>query len=276
MSDLGAQLKDHYDSITVLFEPEDVIEGRVPITLQRRLYPTVRTRVLAAVTAAVLVLLLVGGVAWLVANRDDPVEPAEQPTLVTTPQTAPPTAAASPATSAPQATLAPPVAAAIAYGTEGWQRHELDPEVFSPGAFVTEIIEWNGALIAVGAELQEGRDHPAAWFSSDGVSWVRAAQETEVSRGGLMTAVVPVNGGLVAVGTGRGSEGGQAPPRVWLSEDGTTWAEVSVSIGGPSGFQDVAFFGDTLVAVGSVGETPLSRLPDLSHACQELSRRGSR
>ena len=259
MSDLGTQLRDHYDSVTVLIEPEDVIEGRVPITLhRRRRYPTLRTRVLAAATAAVLVLLLVGGVAWLVANRDDPIEPAEQTTLVTTPQTVPPTTAASPATSAP------PVAAVIAYEAEGWQRHDLDPEVFSPGVFITEIIEWNGALIAVGAELQEGRDHPAAWFSSDGVSWVRAAQETEVSSAGVMTAVVPWSGGLVAVGSGRGSEGGQAPPRVWLSEDGTTWAEASVSIVGPSGLQDVAYFGDTLVAVGSIGETPLSRLPDLS------------
>lgn len=66
MSDLGTQLRDHYDSVITLIDPEDIIEGRVARALER---PPVRSPLrgrpgwIAALTTAVAVLIVVGGVA---------------------------------------------------------------------------------------------------------------------------------------------------------------------------------------------------------------------
>ena len=35
MPDLGTQLRDHYDSVVTLIDPEDIIEGRAARVLQR-------------------------------------------------------------------------------------------------------------------------------------------------------------------------------------------------------------------------------------------------
>lgn len=66
MPDLGTQLRDHYDSVITLVDPEDIIEGRVARALER---PPVRSPLrgrpgwIAALTTAVAVLIVVGGVA---------------------------------------------------------------------------------------------------------------------------------------------------------------------------------------------------------------------
>jgi hypothetical protein len=107
----------------------------------------------------------------------------------------------------------------------------------------------------------------AAWTSSDGVSWTRAADTAAMDIGpcwdgsetafcGGMHAVSATGGGFVAVGYVRTatSPGGRPRPAAWRSPDGLTWTRDGggLETGASDGFlTDVTAGGFGVVAVGT-------------------------
>jgi len=128
-----------------------------------------------------------------------------------------------------------------------------DPNV----AFSTDGINWTGATLpvaehaivedAVGSGLGfviVGRDgqpdkfsdaientppppgvgRPAAWISSDGLTWTEATVEGDRVAGAQLSRVVAVRSGLIAVGIESTADEGAQTLTSWFSSDGATWS----------------------------------------------------
>jgi hypothetical protein len=204
----------------------------VRATLQASILPDRRRGWLAALVSAMAVLVLVGGVAWLVA------EPGPG-----TPVTATPPGVASTSLS--------------------WSRVPYSEEAFGSGfeQSMSSVTVGGPGLVAVGGVDQRA----AVWTSPDGIEWSRIPHDNEVfggevgpsSGGSFMEDVTAGGPGLVAVG--------QSEPNaaVWTSVDGITWSRVphdDAVFGGEVGpifggaqMHSVTVGGPGLVAVGSDG-----------------------
>lgn len=118
------------------------------------------------------------------------------------------------------------------------------------GATTTE-----SGIVVVGTDHSDGTARPAAWLSTDGDSWERAAVRSARSSSAVMKRVIESNDGLVAVGYE--ADGADWDAAVWTSGDGgATWGRVphDESVFGGTGKQEmrsVATTGGTLVAVGA-------------------------
>lgn len=87
----------------------------------------------------------------------------------------------------------------------------------------------SGRLVAVGLDSTSGHDRPAAWSSTDGLTWqrVRLSPALEVSR---ESRLVKVSGGpLGFFATGSATGDGTPVPVLWRSSDGHSWAQVATS-----------------------------------------------
>jgi hypothetical protein len=187
---------------------------------------------LVALASAAAVLVLVGGVAWLM-----PSPISETPVAATPPN--------------------------ISSASLTWSRLPYSEEAFGDGfeQAMSSVTVGGPGLVAVGGIDQRA----AVWTSPDGITWSRTPHDDEVfggevgpSSGGSFMSSVTVGGpGLVAVG--------QSEPNaaVWTSQVGISWSrnphddavfggEVGLVFGG-AGMSSVTVGGPGLVAVGSDG-----------------------
>ena len=225
------------ETITEPVGPEPLHPLRVKEPRPRRAGQRRPPRWVYAVAAAVATVLLIGafGVAILLLGNESEVIDTP-PTVVTTLPPITPTTASPPTTTAP---LPPRAAPTVAFAAEGWQRHDVSPDAFGNEQFlfITEIVEWNGRLHAVGSAAGGvPSERPIIWASEDGVEWTRTFVG---SREDFITAVIPGGPGLVAVGYSA---------TVWVSGDGVTWVESRLDI---PDMRDITVVDDRLFAVAS-------------------------
>ena len=250
---LEAQLREYsvyVGSLSAPVELEEILHeptGSEPMRPIRLGEPRRRPpRWLYGVAAGVATVLLIGafGVTILLLGNESEVIDTP-PTVVTTLPETPSTTASPPTTTAPPV---PPAAPTVAFAAEGWQRHDVSSDAFGNERFfhITEIVEWNGRLYAVGTTADKRRQ-PVTWASDDGVEWTRTFVG---SREDNIMAVIPGGPGLVAVG-----HRSVAPTPVWVSEDGVTWVESRLDI---PNMRDITVVDDRLLAVASLGHEPIS------------------
>jgi hypothetical protein len=132
--------------------------------------------------------------------------------------------------------------AIVAHSDNGtvWKRVDL-PATEQP--IVRDVASYAGGFVIVGRDGQPdgeaspshpaivpGVGRPAAWLSSDGVSWTAAAVEGDRVQGATLAQVLIGSGGLFAVGINRptdwyplGQYDAGAVVAAWASTDGTSW-----------------------------------------------------
>jgi hypothetical protein len=90
---------------------------------------------------------------------------------------------------------------------------------------------------------------PAVATSKDGLTWIWRVLAGSQPSGSAMSGVAAGRHGFIAVGTGP-----TVQPAVWISADGSTWAEVSSATASTNGeLHDVAAGGGIYVTVGRDG-----------------------
>ncbi len=205
-----------------------------------------------AALAAVLVLIVVGGVALLIggdAGTSPVVTRPSSPNTTLPPATTlpaavvtttPPTTVASTITSQPL----PPVLVGI--------RVPHDEAIFGNGQ-MSSVAASEIGVVAVGTSRLADL-HSVVWVSLDGLTWTRLPlDESVLGRGTLMRSVAAYDGGFVEVGSD--DAGGDADAAVWVSPDGRGWTRVPHDESAFGGEADqfmisVAAFDGGLVAVG--------------------------
>jgi hypothetical protein len=255
--DIEATIRRHFEANDSLQTPigrTEIVERfntdarSVPVPARSRGYG-----VRVAVGAAVVTLILVGGVSLITQLKESPVADSVTPsTLVTPSVVVPPTVAPSP--SPPPATTPPTTSTAVltspVTAVGDWTRWPVDPDIFETGA-VLDVVAGGSGLIAVGsasASCGDGLDpcSGAVWLSEDGIVWDRLDDASGVFQdASSIQAVTAGDSGLVAVG-----DRASGDPLVWFSPDGMQWSR-SVLPNGKRAFDVVAT--DTgYVAVGFV------------------------
>ena len=127
---------------------------------------------------------------------------------------------------------------AVVYSADGrsWSRGSLPDD--SPSAIVNSVASRGVGFVTVGAVNvgpQPGTAVPAAWYSTDGLTWTRATVQDvpSLARGlhGEFGPLVAGSDGLVTCLSSREmGAGGWRFMYPWISTDGTTWGEASVDL----------------------------------------------
>jgi hypothetical protein len=133
--------------------------------------------------------------------------------------------------------------------------HSIDGQVWQSvalgaqfdDAYLDSLAAFEGGFVVVGGVGEasrfsetgfiQGVRRPAAWFSSDGLSWTAADVEGVEVAGGGLTHVLAGADGLTADGSG--AAGVVEGPARWASRDGRTWR-----VSGPIGWESI---GDSAV-----------------------------
>lgn len=178
---------------------------------------------LVATMSAAAVLILIGGIAWLLRSPGPDRSPASS----------------------------------VAAGSQTWSRVPHSQEVFGDGfeQAMNGVTAGGPGFVAVGQsgpdDDYEGR--AAVWTSVDGATWLRAPHDDAVFDGSAMHSVTAGGPGFVAVGT-------SDQAAVWTSPDGFVWSRVAddgAVFGGADGryvsMNSVTAGGPGLVAVGIEG-----------------------
>jgi hypothetical protein len=125
----------------------------------------------------------------------------------------------------------PDSAPVILHSTDGrtWTRVSL-PASFDR-AIMLDVTAFRDGFVVVGRDgqtdvpgpttLHLGR--PAAWISSDGLTWTAAQVEGSAVAGGELSAVVAGADGLFATSVNGPPPSGDAITGTWVSADGTSW-----------------------------------------------------
>ena len=228
MPDTATQIRDYYEAITLRVDPDEILEDSIePVVAPAFRSPWFRGPVVAT-GVAILVLLVIGGVAWLVGSDgedvvDDPAPVAtlQQPNTTIPADEAAPETNVTPVPATPGPTLAiPPPSDVLA---DQWAAVPLDQSVFPPGTDI-QVITWGGpGVVMIGRICGNDGCQSGVWTSPDGFAWGRTnpdfGPEAEVND-------VAVGGpGLVAVGRVTG-EDGFSNAAVWTSSDGQSWDRV--------------------------------------------------
>ncbi len=264
---LIVELGESSHSAPSFSELEELVEPTGPKSLPRsprRALVMRRPQWLAGLAAAMVVLLVIGGVAWLSQARTEDAPFVTQPPTPSV--TAPPTPNSS----------------------GGWMRIE-DEDAFPQRAeahspIINSVVVGGPGLVAVGSDSTSSRGGQtqgtapttvplgspgktaAVWVSTDGIDWARIPHDEAVFGGPedqFMNDVVTGGPGLVAVG------GAFRGALVWASTDGIAWSRVYEE-SGPS-INAVTVGGPGLVAVGreavwtSIDGLAWSRVPDESN-----------
>ena len=141
-----------------------------------------------------------------------------------------------------------------------WRWHDgqwtriVDPSLRATGRkAMRSVVAAGSELVAVGIDGPDTDPNAAAWRSANGVAWTKVPVPPPPESGGeQMTAAMPYQGGVIAVGqrgTADDSDGA-----VWWSRDSTHWKLVSDYVLGGLGNQwvrDVVNFHSELLVVGS-------------------------
>jgi len=187
----------------------------------------------SAVTAAAVVLLI-GGVAFLLRDSGGQSAPATSTPTTVAPATV--TETADPIT------------------TAGWSRVVDDDGVFggSGETGMASVTVGGPGLVAVG---RDGAD-AAVWTSVDGSVWSRIPNSESVFADASMSSVIASESLIVAVGAGDVPWAGKSRPGsaiVWTSLDGNSWTRVAFdeTVFGGATMADITAGGPGFVAVGS-------------------------
>lgn len=135
-----------------------------------------------------------------------------------------------------------------------WTRVSVDSEG-GHQTWMSSVVALDERLVAVGTDLLSGDADAAVWVSSDGLRWSRVPDD-EGALGGdgwqSMHAVAAFEGGVVAVGEDRNSDG-EHIGAVWVSSDGLSWSRVrgeSAFNGRSQTIRDVVAHASRIIAVG--------------------------
>lgn len=142
------------------------------------------------------------------------------------------------ASAASTATLGPaptPSSALSAWAGLKWSEGVLGTADGSGRRTIYDILPWNDGYVGVGTlsatDASGGPEISAGFFTSvDGVHWTIVQQgapltnDSEAVAVELPSRLVPMRNGLLAVGSNPGI--GQASPKLWRTDDGTTWNAV--------------------------------------------------
>ena len=215
---------------------DEIMEMRLGMERVQLLDTQIRRPVpgwVAAVTAAAVVILF-GGVAFLLFDSGGAGAPAA---------TTPPTVA--PKTVVP-ATASPVIA--------GWSRVSNDGGVFGgpDRQEMADVIVAGPGFVAVGTDSEDA----AVWTSVDGSLWSRVPHDETVFGNGSMSSVIASGPVVVAVGEGEVRWAGESRAGsavVWTSPDGISWTRVAddENVFGDALMADVTVGGPGFVAVGS-------------------------
>ena len=125
---------------------------------------------------------------------------------------------------------------------------DLAPAPGYQGTGISGLATGPGGIVAVGTEWGENGQRPAAWWSDDGVEWVRS---TEPLVGSGARDVAVLGDGFVIVGAGNGLANEGTRAAFWFSADGRSWTSVADDgVRGGKEPQAVAASGAGLVSVG--------------------------
>ena len=144
-------------------------------------------------------------------------------------------------------------------------------EVFDTGGFLetgedpvaggmTEVVAGPRGLVAIGRICPPGAStcEPAAWTSTNGLAWERAAGMPTVR--GTINSVAASDSGYVAVGSVCEERPARCAALVLASPDGQTWTEHTV--GDTDRLESVTRVGDRFVAVAPNANARLWDSPD--------------
>ncbi len=199
MLDLKANLSEYLDNVVERLDVEDIFDKQVGVPLVRLLQPRIRHRRVAVrvygVAAAVAVVLLVGGLAWLAGNSVDAVD-NPTPTTVATP------------------TL------------EGftWTKVEGGSGLPPAGAFLDMVSNGSKLVASDSFSAEEVVGDMRLWTSVDGLTWSPERARLHVLYG--------TGGEFLAVGTGtdlRPTDGIEGT-YLWRSSDGVRWTRADPAL----------------------------------------------
>jgi hypothetical protein len=137
-----------------------------------------------------------------------------------------------------------------------------EPATFPDAGDPTDIVAWQGRLIAAG-RVPSGTSYSAAiWRSSGGTGWTRVSAPA-LAPPSQITGLLATPAGLLAwglegepacTGEGAGTTCGATPIMIWTSEDGSSWARVAdlTTFSGAT-VSGVAYGSHGFVAVGESG-----------------------
>jgi len=164
------------------------------------------------------------------------------------------------------AETASPSPAPTATGLSTWTGVSWSPVGALPkGAEVSELVEWNGSYVLVGADYADrsGRQRVGAWSSTDLATWSRTLTASGEDGTAAFTSIVALPDRLVALGHSWATPcGGPILPAcgapdvlVSTSSDGMTWEQLPPGPGAPDPGEvaDAAYGHDLILAVGDQG-----------------------
>jgi hypothetical protein len=137
---------------------------------------------------------------------------------------------------------------------------DLAPASGFQATSISSLAAGPGGIVAVGTEWGDTGQRPAAWWSADGVDWVRS---TEPLVGSGARDVAVLGDGFVIVGAGNALANEETRAEFWFSADGRSWTPVADDgVRGGKEPQAVAASGGGLVSVGyRMGEPPGALAP---------------
>lgn len=236
MLDVENQLRgyvEQLDTTRVDVDIEEALEGGGGFTPQDRYRkPVLRQpfRGWAAAVSAVVVLVLLGGVAWFIGSDNDSAgtvddEQAPNTTISSTESTVLDGSSPSSTIVTPTTEPVPSIDAALIAGQ--WSRHEL----LVPG----RAFPWVGAVettssgyVAVGRTWASSDVVTAqVWVSVDGIEWEALSADEPVFSDSLIDNAVANDQGIVAWGLhDKRDPGAVFDIVIWFSPNGTDWERV--------------------------------------------------
>jgi len=144
-----------------------------------------------------------------------------------------------------------------------WTREPMPAGVFA-GAHLRRVAAWGSGWILVGSVgglesrccVNSGpTGQPAAWYSSDGITWTRATTRTPVTGRGELETLDAGLAGLVAMEEVGGASSGSSI--LWTSTDGRTWTHAPMSGAQQSPLRSFASDGTHILWEGWAASGPL-------------------
>lgn len=235
MLDVETQLRgyvEQLDTTRVDVDIEEALEGGGGFTpLDRYRKPVLRQpfRGWAAVASAVVVLVLLGGVAWFIGSEDDVAgtvdEQAPNTTISSTESTVLDGSSPSSTIVTPSTEPAPSIDAAVIAGQ--WSTHEL--------LVAERVFPWVGAVETIGSgfvavgQTWAPSDVTTAqvWLSVDGVEWEALPADDPVFSDASIADAVANDQGIVVWGLhDKRDPGAMFDMVIWFSANGTDWERV--------------------------------------------------